>query len=282
VRTEPWRSLIRLLSDESRAGDITLGQRLLLEQRHLNALAHRRTSRALRRRKPAERTPSDVLDTVLEHEPGWDPYRVTALQHRAELERLVRFLAGREPRTVLEIGTFQGGTLYVWVRALDSTRHVVSVDQPVWNEMTHRRRRDLYAAFSEETRIDVVFGDSHDGTTYEEVAGSMGGEGSVDLLFVDGDHSYEGVRRDFEMYRELVGEGGIVAFHDIRRHARDRAEKEARLRRVETLRESQVSVGLERWNGVSTFWRELRDEFSTRDFLTHPEQMGKGIGVVEL
>lgn len=271
---------MRLLSDEPRAGDITLGQRLLLEQRHLNWLAYRRTELALRRRKPVERTPDDVLNTVLEHEPGWDPYRVTALQHREELARFVRYLAEKDPRTVLEIGTFQGGTLYVWARALDSTRRVVSVDQPVWNERTHRRRRELYPSFSAETRIDVLFGDSHDERTRDRVVESAGED--VDLLFVDGDHSYEGVSQDFEMYRELVGEGGVVAFHDIRRHARDRAEKDARLRRVETLREPQVSVGPRRWNGVSRFWEEIRDEYTTREFLAHPEQMGKGIGVVEL
>lgn len=276
---EPWRSVMGLLSDEPRAGDLTLGQRRLLEQRHLNWLAYRRTEHALRRRKRLERTPGDVLDTVLEHEPGWDPYRVTALQHREELASFVRFLAERDPQTVLEIGTFQGGTLYVWARALGSTRHVVSVDRPVWNEMTHRRRRELYPTFSEDTRIDVLFGDSHEERTYDEVAGST--REDLDLLFVDGDHSYEGVRQDFETYRELVGEDGLVAFHDIRRHARDRAEKDARLRRVETLRKPQVSVGPRRWNGVSRFWEEIRDEYTTHEFLAHPEQMGKGIGVVE-
>ena len=37
----------------------------------------------------------------------------------------------------------------------------------------------------------------------------------LDFLFIDADHSYEGVKKDFEMYRELVGKGGIIAFHDI-------------------------------------------------------------------
>jgi len=34
------------------------------------------------------------------------------------------------------------------------------------------------------------------------------------VLFPDGDHSYEGVKRDFEMYSPLVRPGGIIAFHD--------------------------------------------------------------------
>jgi hypothetical protein len=36
-----------------------------------------------------------------------------------------------------------------------------------------------------------------------------------DFLFIDGDHSYAGVKRDFEMYSPLVKPGGWVGFHDI-------------------------------------------------------------------
>jgi predicted O-methyltransferase YrrM len=35
-----------------------------------------------------------------------------------------------------------------------------------------------------------------------------------DLVFIDGDHSYEGCRRDFEAWSPFIGTGGFVAFHD--------------------------------------------------------------------
>ena len=38
---------------------------------------------------------------------------------------------------------------------------------------------------------------------------------AVDFLFLDGDHSYDAVRRDFELYEPLVTPGGLVAFHDV-------------------------------------------------------------------
>jgi predicted O-methyltransferase YrrM len=41
------------------------------------------------------------------------------------------------------------------------------------------------------------------------------GDKKIDFCFIDGDHTYEGVRKDFEMYSRLVRNGGIVAFHDI-------------------------------------------------------------------
>ncbi len=37
----------------------------------------------------------------------------------------------------------------------------------------------------------------------------------IRLLFIDGDHSYEGVRRDFVDWERFVAPGGVVCFHDV-------------------------------------------------------------------
>jgi predicted O-methyltransferase YrrM len=245
----------------------------------LNALAYRWSDRAIDRRKAAECDLDDVLATVLDRDPGWPPYRLRALQLRPEFETFVRFLADQRPRTVLEIGLFLGGTLYVWARGVGSTERLVSVDQPVWTDRTHSRRSELYPTFSETAEIDVVYGNSHSKRTASEIADRF--EESVDFLFVDGDHTYEGVKEDFETYRQLVGDGGIVAFHDIKRHAVDRDEKRARLRQVDDLEDRHVSVGASEW-GVSEFWDDVKTEYDTREFVTHPKQMGAGIGVILL
>jgi predicted O-methyltransferase YrrM len=39
--------------------------------------------------------------------------------------------------------------------------------------------------------------------------------GPIELLFIDGDHSYEGVRRDAELWLPRLMNGGIVMFHDV-------------------------------------------------------------------
>lgn len=248
-------------------------------QRLLNTLAYHWSRRAVERRTVAEQTIDDVLTTVLDDQPGWPPYRVRALQLRPEFEGFVRFLAERQPETVLELGLFLGGTLYVWARAIDSTDRIVSVDQPVWNERTHLRRAEFYPTFSETARIDILYGNSHAESTYQEAANRF--DESVDFLFVDGDHTYNGVKEDFTMYRRLIDDDGIIAFHDIKRHARNREEKQARLREVDDLAEEYVTIGEPEW-GVSEFWDEVRSEYDTREFLTHPKQMGAGIGVVEM
>jgi predicted O-methyltransferase YrrM len=39
--------------------------------------------------------------------------------------------------------------------------------------------------------------------------------GGVELLFIDGDHSFAGVQRDADMWLPRVVEGGVVLFHDV-------------------------------------------------------------------
>ena len=36
----------------------------------------------------------------------------------------------------------------------------------------------------------------------------------IDVLFIDGDHTYGGVKKDFELYSNLLSENGIIIIHD--------------------------------------------------------------------
>jgi hypothetical protein len=36
----------------------------------------------------------------------------------------------------------------------------------------------------------------------------------IDLLFIDGDHSYEGVKKDFDLYSKILNDNGIIIIHD--------------------------------------------------------------------
>lgn len=40
-------------------------------------------------------------------------------------------------------------------------------------------------------------------------------ESNLDFLFIDGDHNYEGVKKDWDLYSTLLNKGALVAFHDI-------------------------------------------------------------------
>ena len=36
----------------------------------------------------------------------------------------------------------------------------------------------------------------------------------IDALFIDGDHSYEGVKKDFDLYSTIISENGVIFIHD--------------------------------------------------------------------
>ena len=36
----------------------------------------------------------------------------------------------------------------------------------------------------------------------------------IDVLFIDGDHSYDGVKKDFDLYSKIISENGIIILHD--------------------------------------------------------------------
>jgi predicted O-methyltransferase YrrM len=60
-----------------------------------------------------------------------------------------------------------------------------------------------------------IFGDIHASQQLERLKSVLDGR-SIDLLFIDADHSYEGGLKHWYMYRHLVRSRGLVAFHDVR------------------------------------------------------------------
>jgi cephalosporin hydroxylase len=125
-----------------------------------------------------------------------------ALQKLAELTEFLTLLANLEPHVIVEIGCDAGGTLWAWQQ---TGARVIGVDLPKAGFSTGR---DL------DTDAEIVYGDSHDTATRDALTKLLDGD-PVDVLFIDADHTYAGVRTDYELYSPLVRPGGTVAFHDI-------------------------------------------------------------------
>jgi len=68
----------------------------------------------------------------------------------------------------------------------------------------------------------------------------------IDVLFIDGDHSYEGVKKDFELYSNIMADKGIIIIHDTD------AEYESNLIISEDAKKDFYS-----FNGPSLFVNEL-------------------------
>lgn len=139
-----------------------------------------------------------------------------AIQHVDELTEFARILRVKPPRAVLEIGTAQGGVFWLLCRLAVPDATLVSLELPPDERHSGGQRIsvDLQSMKKPGQTIHVVHGNSHDPGTPNRVAGLLAGR-SLDLLFIDGDHTYEGVSQDYHMYSPLVRVGGIIAFHDI-------------------------------------------------------------------
>jgi predicted O-methyltransferase YrrM len=121
-----------------------------------------------------------------------------ASQDKFELWQLLEILDRKAPKSILEIGVHTGQMLATLGSAFPKAGLVgVDNDYKLTYEMFHG-----------------IKGDSHEQAVFDQVAEACG---SVDFLFIDGDHAYQGVKQDYEMYRKLVVPGGIIAFHDIMR-----------------------------------------------------------------
>ncbi len=115
-----------------------------------------------------------------------------------------------DPKVILEIGTENGGTARFWETLLTSDGLLITVD-----ENRHQFETPGFCDFSE-ARASVVFlqeVNSQSPTTVQEVVDLLDGR-TVDFLYIDADHSYEGVKKDFQNYSPLVRSGGVIGFHD--------------------------------------------------------------------
>lgn len=185
---------------------------------------------------------------------------ITAWQARSEFESLLKLVKAESPRTVLEIGTALGGTLFGFAQVATRDALLVTVDLPAgrFGGGYHPARGHLYRSFARSGQtIRLVVGDSHEPRTLERVLELLAGR-PVDFLFVDGDHTFEGVWADYRLYGPLVRPGGLIAFHDI------------------------VPGAEELVGGVPDFWRGFKESRDVTELVESWEQGTYGIGVVQV
>lgn len=144
--------------------------------------------------------------------------QIFSIQNPVELVQFIARVGDLKPRRLLEIGTANGGTLYLLCRVADPSARILSVDLPGgrWGGGYSRLQIPFYRRFARnQQQVVLIRGDSHAPDTVKEVQASIGPQEKLDVVLVDGDHSYDGVRSDFESYWPLLRSGGLMAFHDI-------------------------------------------------------------------
>jgi predicted O-methyltransferase YrrM len=188
--------------------------------------------------------------------------RICLTQYEPEFEDLLNFYISLKAKNVLEIGSYFGSSLHHWLYYSAENARIISIDLPIsefcgshdprvpvqefaikneWKLWTKRNKNKLH----------LIQHCSQLESTKKEVEKLLDGD-LLDFLFIDGDHRYENVKKDFEMYSPLVKKGGRIALHDI-----NYAEE----------------------GGVHKLWDEIKDNYGYVELKFHPKQE-KGIGLI--
>lgn len=119
------------------------------------------------------------------------------LQRQAEMVEMLLTAKTREPKAVMEIGADKGGSLYHWCKCLPSVQRVIACEI----------RGTPYKQHFEQAFPHIAFQWVEGPSLPVQVAGPL------DVLFIDGDKRL--FAEDFDAYRPLMSDSGLVFMHDI-------------------------------------------------------------------
>jgi cephalosporin hydroxylase len=181
-------------------------------------------------------------------------------QKRSEILGLLTLLQGLKPGRLCEIGGRAGGSLALFAHVAQPSARLLSID------LGYKPGQDaaLRALAVSSQSVTCLAADSHAPETVRAVSDWLGGT-ELDFLFIDGDHTFDGVAADLAMYGPFVRDGGLVAFHDIVPDSRSRGGP----------------VTSSDAGDVPRFWQSLKDgRRQVQEIIDDPQQDGFGIGVL--
>lgn len=124
-----------------------------------------------------------------------------ASQDSWEMFKMLSAVNKIKPMVIVEIGIHNGWSLVTYNEAFPDAQ-IYGVDNGDWPDQVLPNNATL------------IKEDSQSEATVNRFK-SLSGNSKIDFLFIDGDHSYEGVRMDYLLWSPLVRPGGVIGFHDI-------------------------------------------------------------------
>lgn len=184
---------------------------------------------------------------------------IKPMQYKYEISEFVKYLEKKNPKYILEIGTANGGTLFLFAKIASKDAKIISIDLPEgdFGGGYPKYKIPLYKSFkSHNQELNLIRLNSHSHEAVKLIKTILNGK-LFDFIFIDGDHSYEGVKNDFKTYFDLLNDNGVIAFHDI-------------------------VPGLEKDSGgVFRFWKEVKSLHNSKEIVQSWNQNGGGIGIIE-
>jgi predicted O-methyltransferase YrrM len=149
---------------------------------------------------------------VLQHFALWSVGLARAQTQTTEAERdcIARHAAGR--RRLAEIGVWHGVTTKRIREAMDPAGVLQAIDPFPPGRLGFCAQAVIARATVGKVRRGEVVWMRMTGVA--AAAAPEATAGGFDFLFIDGDHSYEGLKGDWEAWRGRIAPGGVVALHD--------------------------------------------------------------------
>jgi predicted O-methyltransferase YrrM len=183
---------------------------------------------------------------------------IRPLQNPWEIGELMKRVRAKQPRVIVEIGTAKGGTLFLFCQHAADDATIISLDLPFGRNGGGypKWKEKLYAKFAKPGQtLHLMRANSHLDETRTRIEALLKGR-KIDVLMIDADHSYEGVKRDYDLYSPLLADDGFIAMHDV---ILNRFDPEIE---------------------VHKFWDELKATEKTEELVHDYGQGNLGIGIV--
>lgn len=129
-----------------------------------------------------------------------------------------------KPKRIVELGSYLGCSTFAFAQACKDNHipcEINAIDSWAGDEHSGFYDNQIYFHFLDVKNTAYKFENIKVHRLMFDQALELFKDKSIDLLHIDGLHTYEAVKADFEKWLPKVKKGGVILFHDVNVHKDD-------------------------------------------------------------